>query len=275
MNLLTPFIVLIESRRVHRATVATLTSLALLFTGPGLTTANAQSVGGHKHSKVARDLDDEVTQKGAPKARWARDVDGVRHVQAIVVTTSTDPQMADLRAYVLSVGGSVHAMHPAVHAMTVQIKASLVDALSQRPDVVSVSPNRATQRTASTLESITGALTSNVRPTSTKTSYTGVDGSGIGIAVLDSGVMRIHETFLNSNLTASRVMRDVNMLSNSLANWTTGTSGGNSLQPGSSALTTYENAIAADTLTTFDNYGHGTHVASVAAGFAQRSESVV
>ena len=80
MNLLTPFIVLIERRRLQRATVATLTSLALLLAGPGVTTAHAQSAGGHRHGKVARDLDDEIAQTGAAKAKWSRDVNGVRHV---------------------------------------------------------------------------------------------------------------------------------------------------------------------------------------------------
>ena len=109
MKLLTAFIVLIERRRLYRKTVAIFVSLALLLMGPGLSTAHAQSAGGTKHSKVARDLDDEATQTGTSKAKWARDVNGIRHVQAIVVTNSNDPQMSDLRAYVLSIGGSVAA----------------------------------------------------------------------------------------------------------------------------------------------------------------------
>ena len=35
-----------------------------------------------------------------------------------------------------------------------------------------------------------------MRTSSTKTSYSGLDGTGIGIAVLDSGVMKAHEDFL-------------------------------------------------------------------------------
>ncbi len=267
MKLLTAFIVLIERRRQYRKAVAIFVSLALLLTGPGLSTAQAQSAGGTKHSKVARDLDDEATQTGTSKAKWARDVHGVRHVQAIVVTNSTDPQMSDLRAYVLSIGGSVHAVHPAVHAMTVQIKASRVQALSQRGDVVSVSPNRVTQRTASTLESITGALTSTVRTYSSKTAYTGLDGNGIGIAILDSGIMRLHDTFADPFCDGCiRVKANVNMLNASLANWSTAGGGATSLVPGSTALATYDAAIAADSVVTQDPYGHGTHVASVAAG---------
>ncbi|MBL0124363.1 MAG: S8 family serine peptidase [Betaproteobacteria bacterium] len=75
--------------------------------------------------------------------------------------------------------------------------------------------------------------------------------------------MRGHDA-LNNGL--GRVKRNVNMRNASLANWATGTSGTTSLQPGSSALKSYEAAIAADSAITHDPYGHGTHVASVAAG---------
>ena len=265
MSFVSLFIVLIESRRLPRAVVATVTAVSMLLSGFGLTAAHAAPGGANK---VAQDLEDGVRQPGVPKVKWARDIGGVRHVQAIVVSNDSDPLLLGLREYVKSIGGVVHAFHSAVHALTVQIKASEVAALSQRSDVVSVSPNRETQRTASTLESITGALTANVRTGSTKTSYSGVDGTGIGIAVLDSGVMKAHEAFRDGSGVA-RVKRNVNVLNSSLANWTTTAGTATSLMPGSKALTTYQASIAADTATTQDPYGHGTHVASVAAGRAK------
>ena len=265
MNIVSRFVVLIESRRVHKASVAVITAISMLLPAFGLTAAHAAPGGHHKRDKVARDLDDEQRRIGAPKARWARDVGGVRHVQAIVVSDDTDPQMSGLRKYIKSIGGAVHAVHPAVHAMTVQIKASDVAALSERSDVVSVSPNRETQRTLSTLETITGVLTTSVRTGSTKTSYTGLGGAGVGIAVLDSGVMKEHWAFADAS-AGYRVKRNVNMLNASLANWATATGAGTSLIPGSAELTSYEAAIANDTNLVQDPYGHGTHVASVAAG---------
>ena len=263
MSFVSRFIVLIESRRLPRAVVAAVTAVSMLLSGFGLTAAHAGPGGGKKASKVAHDLDDEVRRPGVAKAKWARDVGGVRHVQAIVVSYDSDPQLRNLREYVKSIGGVVHAFHPAVHALTVQIKASDVAALSQRPDVVSVSPNRETQRTFSTLESISGAVASNVRTYSTKTAYLGLDGTGIGIAILDSGVMKLHDAFDNG---LPRVKRNVNMLNTSAASWTTAGAAATSLMPGSAALATYEAAIAADAVGIQDPYGHGTHVASVAAG---------
>ena len=216
MNLLIPYIILIETRVLARRLVVMLTSLALLLSGLALPTAHANARSDERHAKVARDLDDELSTVATPKAKWARDVNGVRHVQVVIVSNDVDPQMTNLRAQVQRLGGSVHAVHPAVHAMTVQVRASDVRQLSQRSDVVSVSPNRVTQRTFSTLESITGTLTSNVRTYSSKTAYTGSDGSGVGIAILDSGVMKLHDSFDNG-AGVQRVKRNVNMLNSSLA----------------------------------------------------------
>ena len=266
MNRITNFIVLIERGRLRRAIAWVIASFALVIGSSVPAIAHAEPGGGEKNAKVARDLADALTETGNPKSRWARDVNGVRHVQVIVVSNSSDPEMSALREHVLRAGGAIHAVHPAVHAMTVQIKANLVNALSKRSDVVSVSPNRSTGRTASTLEQITGSLTSNVRSNSTKSSYVGLDGTNIGIAVLDSGVMREHWAFADAN-AGYRVKRNVNMLNASLANWVS-TSNATSPTPGSAALTSYENSIANDTNPIQDAYGHGTHVASVAASLA-------
>ncbi len=236
MNAVSKFIVLIERKRLGRRLTAALTALSMLATGFVPASVHAAPKGHDKATKLARDLDEESANVGAPKAKWARDVNGVRHVQAIVVSNSADPALTDLRAWVLGTGGSVHAALPGISALTVQLPANRVRQLGQRSDVVSVSPNRVTQRTASTLESITGALANNVRSSSTKTSYSGFDGAGVGIAILDSGVMKTHEGLQTSG-AAYRVKKNVSMLGTTQANWTTGVNGSTtSLQPGSTAL---------------------------------------
>ena len=264
MNLLIPYIILIERRLRARLIVVVVTCLALLSATLGLPAAHANSRGAERHAKVARDLDDEVAAPAASKPKWARDVNGVRHIQAIIVSNDSDPEMTNLRAQVQRLGGAVHAVHPAVHAITVQVKASDVRALSQRSDVASVSPNRITQRTVSMIESITGAASSNVRTYSSAGVYSGLDGSGVGIAILDSGVMADHLALKNGS--TYRVRNSVNMLNANLANWATGTGSATSLAPGSTELSTYEAAINSQLADTQDPYGHGTHVASVAAG---------
>ncbi|MBV8209587.1 MAG: S8 family serine peptidase [Burkholderiaceae bacterium] len=266
MDLLTRFTVLVERSRIHRRLICLVAGV--LASAAALVAAPAHA----RDHEVARDLQDAVDAPTTPSVGWARDLNGHRMVQVLVVSNSTDPAMTALRAFIVQSGGSVQKVHPATHALTVIVPASVVGALAQRSDVVSVAPNRPTHRTNSTLEMIAGALTSHVRGNSTKTSYSGVDGSGVGIAILDSGVMKSHDAFLNSS-GVTRVMRNVSMLNSTAANWTTGTNSTTSLMPGSSALASYESAIANDTVGTANNYtqdpfGHGTHVASVAAGFS-------
>src|SRR3989442_4959279 len=223
--------------------------------------ANAQS-------KVARDLQVGIALGTTPAVNWARDIRGARYVQVIIVSNSADPEMTDLRAFIVRTGGSVLAKHSFIHALTALMKAGTVIAVAQRNDVVSVSPNREVRQTASTLESITGALTSNVRTNSTKTGYSGVDGTGIGIAVLDSGVMKAHDAFLcGSGVT--RVARNVDMFNSAVAGLTICVDTTGSVLPGSLALKTYVALIVADNDATQDPFGHGTHVAAVAAGRAK------
>lgn len=268
MNRQSLFIALIE-RPIVKRSLALLTALATALsplTAPYAVAAPGSGNGQDK--KLARDLEDGINAPTTPKAKWARDINGQRHVQAIVVTDGKDPSMAGVRNFVLGNGGSVHATHAFMNALTVQLNASLVAALAQRSDVRSVTPNRVTSRTASTLEAVTGALGSNVRTGSTKTSYSGFDGNGIGIAVLDSGVMKAHESLLLAS-RVSRVQRNVQMLSTTQASWTPGLNSASSLQPVSSALTTYESMVSNDNNNFADQYGHGTHVAAVAAGRSQ------
>ena len=268
MKTSTRFTVLIERRRLLKPLAMTLLVLATFASSLLVKPAHAQALNITKEKKVAQDLHNELVSNKGQRPNWSRDLAGGRTVQAVVVSNDTDLEMTALRSWVLQRGGSVHAVFPSLRSLTVQLNGGHLNAMAQRSDVVSVSPNRVTQRTASTLESVTGALASNVRTGSSKTSYSGLDGTGIGIAVLDSGVMKAHEAFLNGS-GVTRVKRSVNVLNGSLANWTSGVAGTSSLKPGSQALTTYENAIASDTNVTQDAYGHGTHVASILAGRAK------
>lgn len=217
------------------------------------------------HQKIARDLQQALRAERPGAERWVREVRGSRHVQLVLVTDSPDPALSDLRAAVLALGGSVHAHHAAFHALTVQVPARAVEALVQRADVVSASPNRSVRRTSSTLEAVSGALTPNVRSYG-MLGYSGLDGSGVGVAVLDSGVMREHRQF-DDALGLSRVAKNVNLRNAQLADWLVGVDSTISPAPYSTALAAYESQIDVTTGTsTHDPYGHGTHVASVLAG---------
>lgn len=260
------FIVLIERRTACLARVArrVLAVLAMAVCAIPLG-AHAQLPASNK---VASDLAAVVAAASTPSVSWARDVGGVRYVKALIVSSSGDPNLVALRSAVLAAGGSVYMRYVSVAALSVLLPAAQVNAVAARSDVQSMSPNRLTARTASLLEQTTGAA--NVRGGSANP--TGLDGSGVGIAVLDSGILEQHFNLLAADGKTQRVKRAVDFLqvadatAAGVKDWTPGLDASSSLVPGSAAMTGYESRINALTKSRPDAYGHGTHVASVAAG---------
>ena len=242
--------------------LAALGLLAGLLGGQPL---RAQTAAGNK---VAADLQLVIAAGATPKLSWAKDLLGVRHVKALLISNATDPDMGELRNAVLAAGGSVYFRYTSVRALSVMLPAAQVAALALRADVQGISPNRMTARTASLLEATTGSA--NVRGMTASGAYSGLTGAGVGIAVLDSGVMASHRNLADS-LGASRVQRSVDMQKSGDANamgerdWSVGVDVSAAMYPGSPTMATYESKVSSK-LTKRDPYGHGSHVASVAAG---------
>ena len=69
MSFVSRFIVLIESRRLHKAAVATVTAISILLSGFGMTAAHAAPGAGQAH-KLAKDLQSALDAGQTPKARW-------------------------------------------------------------------------------------------------------------------------------------------------------------------------------------------------------------
>ncbi|MBK9360593.1 MAG: S8 family serine peptidase [Rubrivivax sp.] len=244
-------------------------------TSPSTTTTDFATV--PASAKVAADLQAAISAAATPTySSWVRDINGVRHVKAIVVASaSADPELSSLRQSVLALGGSVYFRYTSVTALSVLLPARRVIDIAALADVQGISPNRMTARTAtsltpSLLEQASGA--SGVRTRSgTAVGYSGLDGSGVGIAVLDSGVMPKHQLF-NDAAGVSRVRKSVNFLlagdatAAGTKDWTPGVDTSASLYPGSPTMATYEAKIDGSRLPMSDAYGHGTHVAAVAAG---------
>ena len=114
-------------------------------------------------------------------------------------------------------------------ARVVELPARLVEELSEKSGVRFVSPDRETVAFGH-VSLTTGA---DLVRDPTLTNPTGLDGTGIGIAVLDSGIDTSHMAFLSDKGNTRRVVYSRDF--------------------------TGENRID-------DPYGHGTHVASIAAG---------
>jgi subtilisin family serine protease len=240
-----------------------------------------------QQAKLAGDLRSTLTLSKLPKQHtWAKDGtapgggkkggETVRYVKALVFCNCTDPSMTALRQAVVSAGGSVYMRYLSVRGLSVMLPAAGVLKIAARPEVQSISPNRLTTRSFSVLEQSANISDStSVRKPGTAvkgvvSTYTGRTGAGVGIAILDSGIMRNHETF------GTRVRHAVDFTKTSDASvagqkdWTAGVDvSGDLLNPSSAARQAYETRInnyAGDP--EVDEYGHGTHVASVAAGRA-------
>lgn len=110
----------------------------------------------------------------------------------------------------MAAGGSVFFRYTLVAALSVLLPAHQLAAMAARSDVQGISPNRLTGRTATTLspshlELATGATHVRTRSQATSLGCSGLDGSGVGIAVLDSGVMSTHSLMADAS-GGSRVL---------------------------------------------------------------------
>jgi serine protease AprX len=108
-------------------------------------------------AKIATDLQAVLSAGTTPVINWARDVNGVRYVKVLIVSNADDAELSNLRKAVMAAGGSIYYRYSSVLALAALLPAGKVAAIAARSDVQSISPNRLMTRSASTLESITGA----------------------------------------------------------------------------------------------------------------------
>ena len=255
------FTVLLERRAIPQRLVAALLCVLLVV---GSLLAVRPAFGQIAQSKIAPDLQSVISVSQTPSdLNWAKDVNGVRYVKALVISNGTDPDMVALRSAIVSAGGSVYFRFVSVSAATVLLPAKQVANIAARSDVLSISPDRLVGRTASSLEYVTGTLTSAVRSYSTTTTYSGLDGTGIGIAVLDSGIGWSHLNMMAPDGKTTRVKKAVDLTKAGDAtltgtkDWTPGIDASASLYPGSATMSTYETNINAMGTDRSDPYGHG------------------
>jgi serine protease AprX len=253
--------------RILRVAAALLTALAASWMPPSIA-ANGDPVtyvsADEAYRKLSPDLGDALAAASLPATNWIRETPDGRLLKLLVLSCDAiDPDLGPLRQAIVDAGGSVYYRFASVNGLLVMLPASKVLAIAERSDVEVISPNRPTTRTASFLEQVTGAAAVRALPA-------GYDGSGVGIAVLDSGVMASHKAFAGAN-GASRVKKSVNLrkLGSMLsALWDAGKDYGDSIDPGSSGRQFLENLIDTSSEPFQDPFGHGTVVASVAAGRA-------
>ncbi|HUS11189.1 MAG TPA: S8 family serine peptidase, partial [Pyrinomonadaceae bacterium] len=177
--------------------------------------AHAESTPKPKANKISADMrskvrvgqgNDRISVIVQPREAWTSNLDSA--LQEVGVTNIRQFQRFNFRV--------------------VTVPAAAAEALASRDDVAYVSVNREVL-TLGHVSLTTGA--DSVRETN-GTTTDGLDGTGIGIAVLDSGIDVNHKAFLNKSNNL-RVVVDMDFTGEGR---------------------------------TDDPYGHGTHVASMAAG---------
>jgi serine protease AprX len=171
-------------------------------------------------SKISDDLKDKINKGTTDKVP--------------VIIQAKGEQLSELLSAIGYSGGAIGRRYKNINAVAVKIPAQAIAALSSRPDVVYICLDRPIRMTGH-LETTTGA--DQVRGYG-NLSTGPINGSGIGIAILDSGIAADHHAFRASN-SSSRVIVNIDFTGEGR---------------------------------TDDPYGHGTHVASIAAGNSHISQ---
>ena len=168
--------------------------------------------------KIAVDLEDEIE-------RAEDDGDETTHRRMVLQFNDASSRVA-LRTKLLRRGGRNLQWHEAAGSLTVELPLSAARQLAADSDIAYVSPDRPVFSTGH-LEAATAA-----RQIRNLVNGTTLDGRGIGIAILDSG------------------LDDSHLLTKS--------------STGHPGMVAHEDFVGSDAVK--DRFGHGTHVATMAAG---------
>lgn len=172
------------------------------------------------------------------RAMMAEDPSGNKRVD--VILQAKDAENQSLRAIMAANKVRLTDRIGETDTLVVSVPLSVVNELSQSGLINYMSPDREL-KSLGHIETTTGTSLMRSQPSGygRSSSYT-LDGNNVGIAVIDSGIYTAQKSF-NDGTSSTRVVYSKNFVSG--------------------------------TTSTEDSYGHGTHVASVAAGSATRSSS--
>ena len=165
-----------------------------------------------KHQKLAQDLREKARGNETLK----------------VILQLNGSMSGELNALLNSNGVRIKKRFAALNTLALELPSSVVESLNQFEEIEFVSVDSEIRSFGGHVAHTSGA--DNVRTMATTGA---LDGSGIGIAIIDSGIYPSHVAFLEAGTTRNRIVKSVDF--------------------------TGENR-------TDDPYGHGTHVASAAAG---------
>ena len=224
--------------------------------------------------KISDDLKDAAKAPSSSKTSWIKTSGAVTYAKVVIVADSTDPDLVALRRAIVAAGGTVFYKYLSISGVLAMLPLDQVATIAARADVASMSADRVTTRTFSAVETMTGVSNALRETYVDRIKVQGADGSGVGIAFLDSGLMRNHKALLDTN-GAPRIAKgvDITALSTSSSSpvlaggsWAPGQDYTISYFPGSATQKAIEQIIDSSNNKFVDGYGHGTHVATIAAG---------
>ncbi|MGO9306167.1 MAG: S8 family peptidase, partial [Candidatus Korobacteraceae bacterium] len=168
-------------------------------------------------TKFSADLNDHVGQDG---------------MVTVIVQHRQMPSSAHLKD-MQGRGAVIRSKFQSIHPETMHIPASMVEELAKDPNVLYITPDRTQKMTANpATEQFVTAVEADVAA-----STYALDGTGIGVAVIDSGIADHND--LHGSSGGSRVV--------------------------------YNQSFVAGDTTTADKFGHGTHVAGLIGGTGKNS----
>src|ERR1051325_10412795 len=200
--------------------LASLTLGPNLLGGATLATVQAKDKGldsqkNQKPNKVASDLGDVLSNQGSET------------MVKVILQLNSKPS-GQLNSLLAANGVKIRRHFDNLDSFALELPANVVNSLSPFPEVSFVSLDSEVRTLGGHISRTTG--TDNVRSMS---SDGALDGSGIAIAIVDSGIYGAHTSFIDTKTGLSRIVVNVDFTGEGR---------------------------------TDDPYGHGTHVAAAAAG---------
>src|SRR5689334_4888444 len=198
------------------ALLASLTLGPNLLGGALMTTVHAKDKGlDSKPNKVGSELSDLLSKKSGDS------------LVKVILQLNSKPS-GQLNSLLAANGVKIRRHFDNLNSFALELPANVANALSSFPEVSFISLDSEVTTLGGHIARTTG--TDNVRSMSTDGA---LDGSGIGIAIVDSGIYGDHKSFLDTQTGLSRIVVNVDFTGEGR---------------------------------TDDPYGHGTHVAAAAAG---------
>jgi subtilisin family serine protease len=244
---------------------------------PAHRAAQAQSGSGGGSSSAMKKLSPALQQvvNGTINTRlaWYDPTASTPYVQVLIQTYT--PDTAALRQDVTGRGGAVLNRFVSINGIQAWLPKSKILDIANRSDVERMTPDHIAEKSVSKLEKAVGILSSLRTFDAATNSFTGLDGTGVGIAVLDSGVDPANGGFKDAN-GQSRIAAQADFVQMNAAlqdfknSHPTIVNGfwGRDFSDLSYAALSYSGVsiMFRPWQSNPDKYGHGTFVAGVAAG---------